>query len=403
MVDEGKNCLFEGALVWSKTDDHDAIWKISKILDVGNLNEMNSKYDIQVELEDGERITIKTKLEENKIDEYQNIKPRTYIDIHQLKNYDLSTLSIINEPEILERIRLCHTKNIRYLSVGPILIFLHRFETIPSVFNPTIYKQFFLVDDIRHDILNSLTPHMAQLVYQIHLKVSHTLHTTSFRSTQAIIMLGESGSGKSKCAKDICSHLAYLASTTVRKNTQTTYIPDVKLFDSIHCILDSFGHAQTTRNPHSSRYSKAIKVSYDDDTGLIKGIIYRCFHLESYRVVQQLSGESNYRVFYDVFDDIYFAAQAMSKYGIDNLTMFRYTTKRPNSTFQPGKSSYKDLSAALEFVANLPKAKQNTSIFGLLAAILHLGELEFDEIDNYGDISTVLSTGIDSDSILLLL
>jgi hypothetical protein len=29
----------------------------------------------------------------------------------------------------------------------------------------------------------------------------------------------------------------------------------------------------------------------------------------------------------------------------------------------------------------------------LLAAILHLGELEFDVMDNYGDINTVLSAG----------
>jgi hypothetical protein len=432
MVDETKNCVFEGALVWSKSEDYDAIWRPSKILDVGAMNEMSGKIEIQVELEDEkdgnhERVTIKTKLEDNKLDEYQHIKPRASIKLpdtspispSHLFNYDLPTLLIINEPEILERIRLCHSKQIRYLSIGPIFLFLHRFETIPSTFNSNIYRNYYLVDDIRHDILNPLAPHIAKLVIDIHLKVSQTTSSSSsitggggtgattggpvggttsssaaFRSTQAIIMLGESGSGKSKCAKDICSHLAYLASTTTREDSiQTCYIPDVKLFESIHCILDSFGHAQTTRNPYSSRYSKAIKVSYDEDTGLIKGILYRCFHLETNRIVQQLNGESNYRVFYDVFDDIYFAAQATSKYGIDNLTMFRYTSQRPKSTFQPGKSSYKDLSAALEFVANLPKSKQNTSIFGLLAAILHLGELEFDVIDNYGDISTVLSAG----------
>jgi hypothetical protein len=322
-------------------------------------------------------------------------------------------------------------KNIRYLSVGPVLLFLHRYETIPSRFNPKSYQGYHLVDDLRHDIVNPLSPpHLTHLIYQIHLKITTTTTTTSltqplssaaasspspsspFRSTQAIIMLGESGSGKSKNSKDICSHLSYLASTTVRKQNHTpslssssssvtssrpsapvTYLPDIQLFESIHCILDSFGHAQTTRNPYSSRYSKAIKISYDEDTGLMKGILYRCFHLESNRVVEQANGESNYRVFYDVFDDIYFAAQAMSKYGIDNLTLFRYTSKRPTSAFQPGKSSYKDLSAALESLANIPKVKQNTSIFGLLAAILHLGELEFDVMDNYGDINTVLSAG----------
>jgi myosin heavy subunit len=431
MVDEGKNSVFEGALVWSKSDDHDAIWKPAKVLDVGHINEANGKTDIQVEMEeDGTRAIIKTKIDDH--NEYQQIKLRTATtsttmtskscSSPSLHNYDLPSLPLVNEPEILERIRFCHMKNLRYLSIGPMFLFLHRYETIPSRFNPQSYRSYHLVDDLRHDIVNPLTPpHLTQLIHQIHLKISQmNLHSTSpplsssspsqpspntptssspFRSTQAIVMLGESGSGKSKCSKDICSHLSYLASTTVRKDSSSsssspsTYLPDLQLFESIHCILDSFGHAQTTRNPYSSRYSKAIKISYDEDTGLMKGILYRCFHLESHRVVEQATGESNYRIFYDVFDDIYFAAQAMSKYGIDNLTLFRYTSKRPTSTFQPGKSSYKDLSAALESLANLPKVKQNTSIFGLLAAILHLGELEFDVMDNYGDINTVLSTG----------
>ena len=112
------------------------------------------------------------------------------------------------------------------------------------------------------------------------------------------------------------------------------------------------------------------------------------------RVIKQNVGESNFKIFYDVFDDIYFAAQAMSKYGIDNLTLFRFATNRPKSFFQPGKSSYKDLSLALDVIADIPKGKQNSSIFSLMAAVLHLGEVEMEQVDNYGDVSTVFSSGM---------
>lgn len=391
MAEEGKNNVYEGAEVWSIGDTEDSTWQKSTVRDIGHISEINGKIDVHVEI-GGERHVIKTKYEEDSTNEYQHVKSRSTVSYDNVKDMDLPALYLVNEPEVVECMRHCHSQFVQHLSIGPVLVWVNRFDHLPNAFNDKIYSSFYFVDDSRKDMLNSGKPSAIGLIHKKLLKLRPECSENE-KSNQAIIMLGESGSGKSRAVRELCNHIAYIT-TKLNKvpYRDDEFQPDVKFFNHINTILESFGHCQTSRNSNSSRFSKTVKITFDEETGHIKGLILRCFHLELDRLTHQANKESNYKVFYDIFDDIYFASQAMSRYGIDNMTMFRITATRPTVPFMPGKSSFKDLSSALDEVARIPRAKQNI-MFGVLAGILHMGEIELEEADNYGDVSTVLSSG----------
>ena len=389
MSEEGKNSVFEGAEVWCYLEDY-SLWEKAVVRDIGHVSEIGGKIDVHVEV-NGERKIIKTKYEEDSVNEYQHVKPRLSVPYGEVKDMDLSALQVVNEPELFECMRQCHAQSVQYHSIGPVLIWINQFDNHLDNFNDRLYSQYYFVDDVRKDILNPSKASAIGMIYEKLMKLRLPCSADQ-RVNQAVVLLGETGSGKSKAARDLCNHIAYI-SRKLTKNPidEGIFQPDVKFFNHVNTILESFGHCETARNRSSSRFSKAIKLSFDEDTGHIKGLMYRSFHLERDRVTTQASLESNFKVFFDVFDDIYFAAQAATRYGIDNLTMFRITPTRPTTPFLPGRSSFKDLSNALNEVAGIPRAQQNT-IFGLLAGLLHLGEVEMEQVDNYGDVSTVLSS-----------
>ena len=389
MSEEGKNSVFEGADVWCYSEDK-CLWEKAVVHDIGHISEIGGKIDVHVEV-NGERKIIKTKYEDDSVNEYQHVKPRLTVPYEDVKDMDLPALHVVNVPEVLECMRQCHAQFVQYLSIGPVLIWINRFENPLDHFNDKLYSSYYFVDDARKDILNPSKASAINMIYKKLMKVRPEC-LADRRLNQAVVMLGESGSGKSKAARDLCNHIAYITRKLNKKPIdEGTFQPDVKFFNHVNTILESFGHCETARNRSSSRFSKAIKISFDEDTGHIKGLMYRCFHLERDRVTTQANKESNFKVFFDIFDDIYFAAQADSRYGIDNMTMFRITPTRPTTPFLPGRSSFKDLSNALNEVAGIPRARQNI-IFGLLAGLLHLGEVEMEQVDNYGDVSTVLSS-----------
>jgi myosin heavy subunit len=380
--------MIVGAEVWSKIDDSD-VWKASIVQGIGSTDEISGKLEVQVITGNGDTFVVKTKCEENKHDDYQSIKLRNSVSLDKYFRPELLLLPIINEPEIVECLKFCHARGKRSQCFGRFVISLNHFDK--TNFNPLVYKSYYQEKNPNQDILNSLELDLPHTLYNTYLKAIEP----EIRSGQALIMLGESGSGKSVCVRDICYHLGLLASQGFHscQNPPTLFAPDTKFFDHLNLITECFGQAQTNLNATSSRFSSSIRLSFDPQSGHLSGFVLRCFHLEMGRTVTQAHGETNYKAFFAVFDDIYFAAQALSKFGIDNLSLFRYTSVRPRATPLPGKSSYKGLVAALEDLAGLTKSQLNTQVFGILAAILHLGQVDMEEVDSYGDISTAFSSG----------
>jgi hypothetical protein len=313
-----------------------------------------------------------------------------------VQNINLPYLPSVSEPHMIEFLRKCFKRKIRLLSIGSLFVVLNRQEAFPSDFKTDVFNFLFLSGDDRLDVLNPQEPSFAQIALRVYSSLGHRSH--------AFFFIGDIGGGKSRCFKEFASHLILLSSLcrTDRKGCRPSPLPppcpqpsapkpseaELKLFDQVNTILESFGHCQTLGNYRSSRYSKTITLSFTE-RGALEAINVRCHHLEHTRVAvsrrEEQNGETNFKIFFDIFDDIFFADQATNKYGIENLTSFRYTSQRPRAFAQTGKSSFKSLVAALQTLGGIPKTMQTVCVFNILAAILHLGEIEIDPNSSAGD------------------
>lgn len=139
-------------------------------------------------------------------------------------------------------------------------------------------------------------------------------------------------------------------------------------------ILDTFGHATASQNSNASRFGRYTELQFSDKGRLVgvKGLEY---FLETSRVTNTVLGERNFHVFY------YLAAGASAEerahLQLEDSTGFRYLSYRRSSASSDAQdavrfSQLKDAFKAVGF----PK-KAVASIFQILSAILHLGNVEF--------------------------
>ena len=146
-------------------------------------------------------------------------------------------------------------------------------------------------------------------------------------------------------------------------------------------ILESFGNAKTLRNDNSSRFGKFIEINFarssTDHVFRICGAAIRTYLLEKVRLVHQSEGERNYHCFYELIngsdDDL------LNELGLESVWHFNYTNQSSVDVRHDGVSDaaqYSSLLSALEVLGFLAEEKKN--IMKIVAAILHLGNLEFE-------------------------
>lgn len=131
--------------------------------------------------------------------------------------------------------------------------------------------------------LGELPPH----VYAIADKAIRDMRV--LKSSQSIIVSGESGAGKTESTKYLLKYLCY-------SSNDSSGPIESKILDA-NPILEAFGNAKTTRNNNSSRFGKFIEVHYDGKSQVVGGYISH-YLLEKSRICTQSSEERNYHVFY---------------------------------------------------------------------------------------------------------
>ena len=67
-----------------------------------------------------------------------------------------------------------------------------------------------------------------------------------------VIISGESGAGKTVCAKHIMSYVTRVSDAGQQNNAQVQHIKDIIL--QSNPLLEAFGNAKTLRNNNSSRF-----------------------------------------------------------------------------------------------------------------------------------------------------
>lgn len=141
-------------------------------------------------------------------------------------------------------------------------------------------------------------------------------------------------------------------------------------------LLEAFGNAKTIRNDNSSRFGKFIKIFYQDD-GTISGATTSHFLLEKSRIVGCAEAERNYHIFYQICAGM--SADDKKALKLKNAVDYYYLNQG-NCIHCPeinDKKDYKELVEAMGIVGIAPDIQK--TIFTLVACVLHLGNMEFEE------------------------
>ncbi|KAJ1915867.1 Myosin type-2 heavy chain 1 [Mycoemilia scoparia] len=315
---------------------------------------------------------------------------------------DLINLSYLHEPAVLDNLRLRYRDKEIYTYSGIVLVALNPFARVDR------YSQHEL-ETYAGRTRGELQPHLfaiAEDAYQGMVRDN---------KNQTIIVSGESGAGKTMSARYIMRYFAtahddssshsfgsgfgHNATADMSISNSSGIGSGIERARSIeeqimatNPVLESFGNAKTTRNDNSSRFGKYLEIHFNDKMAISSASI-RTYLLERSRLVFQPKTERNYHIFYQL---LAMAASggggASSKYnglGLeDGWKGFHYTRQGGD-----GCGEIPDVNDATEFERTCEamsligiNEKTQSNIFGLLAALLHMGNIEIKGNDRTGAI-----------------
>lgn len=139
-------------------------------------------------------------------------------------------------------------------------------------------------------------------------------------------------------------------------------------------ILEAFGNAKTVRNDNSSRFGKYIHINFSNK-GTIDGAKIEQYLLEKSRIVSQNLGERNYHIFYCLLAGL--SSEEKKRLELSDASNYEYLKGGKTLTCETrnDSSDFKDVRAAMK-VLNFSD-EEIFSIFQLLAAILHMGNVKY--------------------------
>ncbi|KAK6265916.1 hypothetical protein QUC31_016753 [Theobroma cacao] len=270
---------------------------------------------------------------------------------------DMTKLAYLHEPGVLQNLRCRYDINEIYTYTGNILIAVNPFRRLPHLYDNHMMEQY------KGAALGELSPHPFAVADSAYRQMINE------GISQSILVSGESGAGKTESTKMLMRYLAYMGG---RANKEGERSVEQKVLES-NPVLEAFGNAKTVRNNNSSRFGKFVELQFDQ-RGRISGAAIRTYLLERSRVCQVSDPERNYHCFYMLCAA---PPEDVEKYQLGNPRTFHYLNQS-NCYELDGlddSKEYPDTRRAMD-VVGISQAEQD-AIFRVVAAILHLGNVEF--------------------------
>ncbi|KAL6224224.1 hypothetical protein ACLB2K_003079 [Fragaria x ananassa] len=277
---------------------------------------------------------------------------------------DMTKLSYLHEPGVLHNLAARYELNEIYTYTGNILIAVNPFQRLPHMYDTHMMEQY------KGAGFGELSPHVfaiADVAYRAMINEG---------KSNSILVSGESGAGKTETTKMLMRYLAYLGG---RSGVEGRTV-EQQVLES-NPVLEAFGNAKTVRNNNSSRFGKFVEIQFDK-SGRISGAAIRTYLLERSRVCQVSDPERNYHCFY-----LLCAAppEDREKFKLGNPKEYHYLNQSSCYVLDgiDDSEEYAATRRAMDVVGI--SDEEQDAIFMVVAAILHLGNVEFakgEEIDS---------------------
>lgn len=297
-----------------------------------------------------------------------------------------------NISAFVDNLRKRFRESLIYTYIGPVLVSVNPYRTIRNLYDSDVIKTY------RNVSFYELPPHIYAVADVAYRSMRRDL------ADQCVLISGESGAGKTEASKLILQYIASTSASSVtsslsasaarrprsgstdRRQPRHSSVSVHRVKDRLlqsNPILESFGNAKTLRNDNSSRFGKYMDIQFDFMGEPVGGVILN-YLLEKSRVVRQTAGEENFHVFYEL---IYGAdASLLSSLQLTaDVDDYHYTQSQASDGRQKSdnhdsdKLLFDELQHALDVCNFSPDEKQD--LFVMVAFILHLGNVTFDDDD----------------------
>ena len=222
------------------------------------------------------------------------------------------------------------------------------------------------------------------------------------RTSQSILISGESGAGKTESTKIVMLYLTTLGSShhnvkqdeALAGGTSSARAPlnEMSIMERVlqsNPILEAFGNARTLRNDNSSRFGKFIELGFSRGGSLL-GAKVQTYLLEKVRVGFHASGERNYHIFYQLLRGM--TEDQKKRYGFhDGETHGLELANHYHMTGQGGAPQLREFTDedGLKYTRKAMTALGWTEdkvegVLKLVAGLIHLGQINFDATESEG-------------------
>ncbi|KAH9064082.1 P-loop containing nucleoside triphosphate hydrolase protein, partial [Lactarius vividus] len=274
---------------------------------------------------------------------------------------DMTLLTTISNESINDNLQKRWTSGEIYTYIGAVLISVNPFRDL-GIYTEEVLR--------RYQGKNRLEvpPHVFGIAESAYYNMN------AYKENQCVIISGESGAGKTEAAKRI---MQYIAAVSGGQDSSIQQIKEMVL--ATNPLLESFGCAKTLRNNNSSRHGKYLEIMFNEHAEPIGAQITN-YLLEKARVVGQVRNERNFHIFYQFTKAA--SDEQREAFGLQGPEAYAYTSLS-NCLEVEGINDNNDFADTLSAMNVIGlSAEEQSEIFRMLAIILWLGNVQYDEMDD---------------------
>ncbi|GJT52189.1 myosin-17-like protein [Tanacetum coccineum] len=290
---------------------------------------------------------------------------------------DMTRLSYLHEPGVLQNLAARYELNEIYTYTGNILIAINPFQRLPHLYDTHMMEQY------KGAGFGELSPHVfavADVAYRAMINEG---------KSNSILVSGESGAGKTETTKMLMRYLAHLGG---RSGVEGRTV-EQQVLES-NPVLEAFGNAKTVRN-NNSRAHHLLEF----DASLVTRAAYstqRCrYYLENGTLalyfsdlIESFMSLSDAQLAYQKLRFYHLCAappEDREKFKLESPQSYHYLNQSKSYELEGVSDAHEYLATRRAMdVVGISEEEQD-AIFRVVAAILHLGNIEFakgEEIDS---------------------